>query len=284
LRVELMEHEEKTIPENANAEKAFSFLSSIGKGQDITVRDDLYDFQLLFDVVKRAYRKGIPFRIVDSGSLDVIQLEWLAAEGAIVYTSDDASRELDDLRLINKACQQRNSFLAYLHKGPLHQEAESAIGDLEYMMGLAAEGAYIFLSNKENKRDLTQLGLLADHCRRGGSWLVYYHHGDLSSDLMELARNGAWIHLEDSCLKEADDLRLLLDLIGEARSAGTKCVFHLERELEYYPLKDIQKGGAVLLFKAKLIDYRSPLKPLQEKASLPKLDARAYYLYSLFFF
>jgi hypothetical protein len=101
---------------------------------------------------------------------------------------------------------------------------------------------------------------------------------------VELARNGAWIHVEDSCLKGADEYGLLLDVFRAAHSGGTNCVLHLERELEYYPLKDIQKAEAIILFKSKLIDYRSPLKFLQEQASHPKLDARAYYLYSTFFF
>jgi hypothetical protein len=280
----LMEQEEKKNQEGSTAANSFSFLSSIRKGQDITVRDDLLDFQLLLDAVKLSRRKGIPFRIVDSGSRDVIQLEWLAAEGAIIYTSDDAERELDTLQQINKACKRGNSFLACLQNGPLKLDSESAAGEWEDLMALGAEGTYIFLSNRENKRDVTQLGILADQCLRGGSWLVYYHHGELEAALVELARNGAWIHVGDSCLKGADEHSLLLEVIRAAHSAGTNCVFHLERELEYYPLKDIQKAGAIMLFKSKLIDYRSPLKSLQEQASHPKLDARAYYLYSTFFF
>jgi hypothetical protein len=279
-----MEQEEKKHQESADAAKSFSFLSSIQEGQDLTVRDDLLDFQLLLDSAKLSRRKRIPFRIVDSGSRDVIQLEWLAAEGATIYTSDDAKRELAALQQINKACKQSNSFLAYLHNGHLNQESESASRDWDDLMGLGAEGAYVFLSNRDDKRDVTQLSILADQCRGGGSWLVCYHHGELEIALVELARNGAWIHVEESCMKGVDDHRLLLEVIREALSAGTNCVFHLERELEYYPLKDIQKAGAIILFKSKLIDYRSPLKPLQEQASHPKLDARAYYLYSTFFF
>ena len=279
-----MEQEEKDIQEGADTAKSFSFLSSIRKGQEITIRDDLLDFQLLLDAVKLSRRKGIPFRIVDSGSRDVVQLEWLAAEGAIVYTSDDAARERDALMQINKACQQGGSFLAFLHNGPLNQESESGACNWEGLMGLGAEGAYIFFSNRENRRDLAQLGLLADQCKGGGSWLVFYHHGELETGLVELARNGAWIHVEDSCLQGTDEHRLLLDIIRTAQSAGTNCVLHLERELEFYPLKDIQKTGSLILFKSNLIDYKSPLKPLQEQASHPKLDARAYYLYSSFFF
>lgn len=279
-----MEQEEKNMQESAEAEKSFSFLSSIRKGQDITVRDDLFDFQLLLDAAKLSRRMGISFRVVDSGSLETVQIEWLAAEGAIVYTSDDAKREVDSLRLINKACQRGKSFLACFHNGPLNKESESAVDDWESLAGLGDEGAFVFLSNRKYEREAIELVDLADHCRRGGSWLVYYHHGDLQVSLAELARNGAWIHVEDSCLKGNAELSLLLDVIRESHSAGTNCVFHLESEMEYYLLKDIQKAGAVILFKSKLIDYRSPLKSLQEQAAHTKLEARAYYLYSSFFF
>ena len=70
-----MGQEENGIQESAESKKALGFLSSIRKGQDITVRDDLFDFQLLLDSVQHSRRKGIPLRIVDSGTLDTIQLE-----------------------------------------------------------------------------------------------------------------------------------------------------------------------------------------------------------------
>ena len=113
---------------------------------------------------------------------------------------------------------------------------------------------------------------------------MYYHHGELQSALLDLARNGAWIHVDDECLNEAEDHSLFLEVIHAAQSARTNCVLHLGRELDYYPLKDIQKAGAIMLFKSKLIDYRSPLKPLQDLAARPKLDTKAYYLYPSFFF
>ena len=279
-----MEQEEKIIQENTEVIKSLAFLSSIRKGQDISVRDDLLDFQLLLDAVKLARRKGIPFRIVDSGLIEVIQLEWLAAEGATVYTSDEAGRSMDVLIQINKACKQGKSFLAFLHNGVLSQGVEPPDKGWTGLAALGAEGAYIYLSNRDNQRDITQLTLLADQCQRGGSWLVYYHHGELQSSLVELARNSSWIHIADSCLNEAEDHSLLLEIIRAARSTGINCVIHFEKELDYYPLKDIQKAGAIMLFKSKLIDYRSPLKPLQDKAAHPKLDRRAYYLYSTFFF
>jgi hypothetical protein len=279
-----MAQEEKILQANEVAQKSFAFLSSVRKGQDLTVRDDLLDFQLLLDAVKLSRRKGVSFRIVDSGTQDVIQMEWLAAEGATVYTSDDAARNPDALYRINTACKRGNSFLAYLHNGSLSQEADSLDSGWPHLARLGAEGVYIHLSNRENERDVVQLTLLADQCTRGGGWLVYYHHGELSSPLVELARNGAWIHLTDRCLYEEKEHSLLLEIIGATRSAGSNCLLHLERELDYYSLKDIQKTGAIMLFKSKLIDYRSPLVPILNQAAHTKLDARTYYLYSKFFY
>ena len=49
IRIKLMEQEEKATRENEDAKKSYAFLSSIRKGNDITVRDDHLDFQLLLD-------------------------------------------------------------------------------------------------------------------------------------------------------------------------------------------------------------------------------------------
>jgi len=149
---------------------------------------------------------------------------------------------------------------------------------------LGAEGIYIYLSNREEKRDWKQLFDLADCCRRGGSWLVYYHHRELEGAMVELARNGAWIHLTDSSLKKEEDHSLLFEIINTAVASGAKLVLHTYGEMDYYLARDVLKAGACLLFKDSLLDYRSPLKPLEEKASKIKLDARAFYLYAAFFF
>jgi len=277
--------EKEAMDDWDDQEASHAFLSSLKKGDEVAVRDDLYDFQLLLDAVKLTRRKGIPFRLIDSGTLDILRLEWLANEGAAVYSSDPAPRSLQELERVGKACKRGGAFLSYFHNASLASKNGMTAIDLSGLMSLAAEGVYIFISSKEEKRDLGQLCALADRCRRGRSWLVYYHHGRLEGNLVELARNGAWIHIADSGLGgDAAEHTLLLDVTGAALASEANLVLHLNAEMEFYQLNDIQKAGAFLLFHSPLLDYRSPLKPLKEKASNQKLDPKAFYLYSKFFF
>ncbi|NIM59579.1 MAG: hypothetical protein GTO16_11655, partial [Candidatus Aminicenantes bacterium] len=105
--------------------KAYELLSWAGKGTDITVRDDQYEFPWLLDSVKLCRKKGARFRLVDSGKLDRFQLEWLAGAGADLYTSDEARAEAPELEQLNRACQKGGAFVAYFHHGPLDSEEES---------------------------------------------------------------------------------------------------------------------------------------------------------------
>jgi hypothetical protein len=123
---------------------------------------------------------------------------------------------------------------------------------------------------------------LADLCHRGQSRLIYYHHKDLDPALYELGRAGAWIHMSDKSVKETDEVSLLTDVIQGARATGSNVCLHVEAGTESILLEDLQKAGALLVFKSALIDYRSPLKPIEEKARKQKLDPRAYFLYPLF--
>ncbi|MBN1222213.1 MAG: hypothetical protein JXB23_03120 [Candidatus Aminicenantes bacterium] len=279
-----MEKDAKNNAKDQEAEISFAFLSSFKKGEDVTIRDDLYDFQLLLDAAKLTRSKGIPFRLVDSGTLDFLRLEWLAREGTFIYSSDQSPRKIEELERIGKSCKRGRSFLAYFQNGPLGSESEDHSSGFQGMLRLGDEGIYIFLSNRDEKREWKQLFDLADRCRRGGSWLVYYHHGELVGDLVELAGNGAWIHVAGSSLINGEDPSLLFEIIKSAVTSDANLVFHAIEEMGFYLVNDILKAGAFLLFQSTLLDYRSPLKPLEEKASGKKLDMRAFYLYETFFF
>ncbi|MGD9345383.1 MAG: hypothetical protein PVH84_05940 [Candidatus Aminicenantes bacterium] len=264
-------------------QKAFALLKSAAQDPLITVRDDLYDFSLILDAIKlrRKKRPNSHLRLVDSGSLSLTEVEWLAEEGADVYTSDEVGKNLQDLERIQYACKKGHTILAYLHNGPLEREEESLIG-LSELKNLGANGVYIYLSDKEQERDISALMGLADLCRRSGC-LVYYHHNNLDPALIGLGREGAWIHLSDSKIDAADDGALLADVICEARHSGSAVCLHVERGSDPLLLEDLQKAGAFLIFKSALIDYRSSLKPLEFKARKQKLKPWTYYLYPIFF-
>lgn len=264
-------------------EKAFALLSSVTQDPILTVRDDLYDFSLLLDAVKlrRKQRVNSRFRLVDSGALSLAQVEWLAAEGADIYTNDEVGKNVKELESIQYACKKGHTLLAYMCNLALESDEGSSL-DLSGLESLGASGVYIYLSNKDHERKLSDLTLLADLCQRRQSRLVYYHHKDFNPDLFELGRAGAWIHISDKSIKDRDEVAVLTDVIHAARNSGSNVCLHVEGETESLILEDLQKAGAFLIFKSALIDYRSPLRPLEEKAREQKLDTSAYYLYPVF--
>lgn len=254
-------------------------LSSAARGEDITVRDDLYDFPSLLDAARICRRRISRFRLIDSGKLDRFQLEWLAEAGADIYSSDEARTDLLDLELVNTSCRRGGAVLAYFHHAPFEPEGDSPPLAFFSLLEMGRNGMYLHLTNREKERDFSQLGELAFACRRGKSWLVYYHHGALEGSLEELARNGVWLHATEKVFSQAEDRALVLDRLKEAMSAGLRLALHVEKGLEYSLLCDIIKAGAFVLFRSSLFDYRSPFKALEKKAKQKKLDFRSYYLY-----
>ena len=263
--------------------RGYEVLSWAAKGRDITVRDDQYHFPWLMDIVKSCQKKRCRFRLIDSGKLETSDLELLGKEGADLYTSDEVRPNAEGLELINGACQKGKAIVAYNHHGPLDEEEKGE--DLEKVSfldleRLARSGIYLYLTNKGRERSFPQLNILADGCRRGGSWLVYYHHGPLEQSLGEL--KGAWVHVSDESLKEPQDITLLMEILKARSSKNTNFVLHLKGEWKVHQLRDIIKARAFILLKSALKDYRSPLKPFESEARRRKLDFKAYYLYPYF--
>jgi hypothetical protein len=276
--------EEESIKDK-NAEppkKAYELLSRAGKGVDITVRDDQYEFPWLLDSVKLCRKKGARFRLVDSGKLDRFQLEWLAEAGADLYTSDEARAEASELEQVNRACQKGGAFVAYFHHGPLEPEEESGSISFFDLKDMGRCGIYFYLSNREMKREISKINELAHACRKGGSRLVYYLHGSLENSLEDLARNETWIHITDQIFQEPEDPALVLDKVKSVVSAGAKLILHVEKGLDLSLLRDVIKTQAFVLFKSSLFDYKSPFRALERKTRKRKPDFRAYYLYPAF--
>lgn len=266
-----------------NPEKAFALLFSVLRDPIVTVRDDLYNFSLLLDAVKlhRKHRLKSRFRLVDSGALSLQEVEWLASEGADVYTNDDVGKTKPELESIRYASKKGHSLLAYLSRALLESGENLSIG-LSELKDLGASGVHIYISNKDQKHDLSEMIHLADCCHRGKSRLVYYHHQELNPALFELGRAGAWMHISDKSVKEPDEVTLLTDVIKAAHRSSSNVCLHVEVGTDSLLLEDLQKAGALLVFKSALIDYRSPLRPIEEKARKQQLDPSAYYLYPIF--
>lgn len=278
-----MNDEMEGKPISGLPEKTYRLLSQAKAGRDITTRDDQYEFSALMDSAKVCRQSGSRFRLIDSGILDRSHLEWLAGAGADLYFTDTVSRSAHDLEMIGLAAQKSRSLLAYLIMGNLRDEGEASGLSFPELANLAKRGLFLHISSRNRKRDFSLLSQLACACRSGGSWLVYYHHGPLSPSLGEIARNGAWIHLSDKSLQEPADTDLLLDLAALARSSGSGVVFHMERELEEAVLYELVNSGVFVLFKSSHVDFKYPVKSLEQEARKRKLDFRTFYLFPTFF-
>ncbi len=258
--------------------KDLELFSLLKKKQNITIRDDQYDFSTVLDAVRLFKDKRYRFRVIDTGRFDPFELEWITGHGADLYTSDDTRPDVHDLELITAASRKGHAFVFFLIKREWGDggEEDQAFSDL---VNVGRCGTYLHLTNRQQPRDILQVARLAYNCTQGGSWLVYYHHGPLEESLLELGRNGAWIHITDQSLEEEASQTLIRDIILSTRSAGSNLVMHWDNGNNFSLLDDIVKAGAVVLFKSPLFDYKSPLKVLEKGIRRKRLDFRAYYLH-----
>jgi hypothetical protein len=260
------------------AEKGFELLSLAECGQDTVVRDDQHEFPWILDAVRLSRHRKNRFCLVDSGFLTPSHLEWLAKEGADIYTSDDVGRSAQVLEVLNATCKEGGGILACLINGGLDSEDDEKSIDLSAWINLARSGAYLYISNKNQKLDTDKLVSLAHHCRKGKSWLVYYHHGPLERDLLDLACAGAWIHTDGGSLDRETQFPVLRDMARSAQDAGTNVVVFIENPIDLNLLWDVLKAKVIIRFKNIHFDYKSPYRAIEEQARRQNLNWRAYYL------
>ena len=259
-----------------------SLLASAGmKGGALTVRDDLYDETLLLDAARLCRRGGRRFRLVDSGRWDRFRLEWLLEAGADLYTSDEFRTDLEELEWLLKAAGKGRSILAYFVHGPVPEGGADGESAPKPLFQLGRSGAYLHVSNREQKRGPDVLLSLAEECEAGGSHLVAYHHGPFGPEMAELAGANLWLHLDERSLAESDARELFLDVLN---SKGSRAHFVLfsEGKSEALWLKEVLAAGVYVRFHRKQFDYRSPYRPLEKAASRKKLPHTAYFLYPTF--
>jgi hypothetical protein len=273
-----MDKERQDKRELASPEKAFELFSLLKKKQNITVRDDQYDFSTLLDAVRQFRDRRYRFRVIDTGRFDPFELEWIVGDGADLYTSDETRTDVHDLELISAASRKGKAFVSYLINR-LWENGGDEDATFSDLMNVGQCGAYLHLTNRQQQRDILQVAQLAHNCTQSGSWLVYYHHGPLEKSLLELGHSGAWIHITDQSLEEEESQALVKDIILSTRSARGNVVLHWDNGNNVAVLDDIVKAGAVVLFKSPLFDYKSPLRVLEKGIRRKRLDFRAYYLH-----
>lgn len=260
-------------------EKDSDPISLLQQKRDVTIRDDHFDFETILDAVRRFKDKKYRFRLIDTGNFGPCELEWITAQGADLYTTDEIRSSARELELINAASRKRNALLAYLITHRLEADAEEGRLSFFDLINLGRSGVYIHLTNRKNPQEPALMASLAYSCRKGGSWLVYYHQGPLQESLVEVADSGAWVHITDQSLEEEQSRSLVRDMVLSAQSSGANLVLHWEKGVPFILLEDLVKAGALVLFKSILFDYRSPFKILEKEIRKKRLDYRSYYLY-----
>lgn len=249
---------------------------------DRVVRDDQADFSSLRDAAKSRRGSGDPLKLIDSGKLSVPELEWLGAAGAEIFTSDCAGRNAHDLALVSNAAGKGGARVAHFHHGPfLTKEGESPVPFAD-LLELGRSGLLLYASNVKAARDFAALDALSNACAKGGTRFGYYHHGALVAALEDLARSGAWVHIDGRSLAADADVALLADCARAARAAGAGVVLHVDALLDPASIADLIEAGCHILFLTPPSDYRSPYRPLEERARRLRLDPRASYLFPAF--
>jgi hypothetical protein len=249
---------------------------------DLVVRDDETGFTALRDAALACRRRGTRLRLVDSGRLPAFELEWLGEAGAEIYTSDLARRSLADIIRMNAASRKGGASTSFFHHGLLAGETAEATIGFEGLREMGRSGVHPAVSNKARPREFDLLIVLAGDAARGRSRLVYYHHGALDPRLDDLGRSGVWIHVAATSLGAAEDAVRIVDVARAAAAAGAGVVLHVDLAVEPSRIEDFLAAGGFAFFHLPPSDYRSPLRPLEERAARRPPNPRSGYLYPEF--
>ena len=281
-----MDEKKETLPGGSNpTQEGFSLLEKAAGGKTLTVRDDQMEFPWLLDSIRLCRKNGGRFRLIDSGKLEGVRLEWLVQGGADVYTSDEVDRPFDELQSIAVTAQRAGNMAALLISGSpgTFAGAEEGSGEDGYfkLQNLALSGVTVFISGSD--KEIGRLtGLAACH-QTQGRHLVFYHKGALTEDLFSLGESGAWIHMKGESLEGLESTLLTGGVVKASQKSGANCVFHFMKRADTALLSDLRSLGARFIFHTPHFDFRSPHREFEDWAKDQPLDHRAYYLYPAFF-
>jgi len=253
-----------------------------GQPRGPVLRDDEADFAALRDAALACRRAGVRLRLVDTGKLAASELEWIAQAGADLYTSDLARTSLAEIVFLSLASRKGGAATSYFHHGAFEPGRPEAALDAEAVREMAASGIFVALSDRARPRESDKLLSVAASARRGKSPLVYYHHRPLVPWLEDLGREGAWIHVVAPGKDEAADLQLLRRTAAAAAAAGQGLILHVERTLDAFAVEDLLDAGAFGVFERPPADFKSLVRPLENRAARRRPGARAGYLYREF--
>jgi hypothetical protein len=99
--------------------KTYELLDRVRTRQDLTIRDDQFEFAVFLDAAVYARRRRIPMTVLDTGRFPAGELESLARKGVRICTSDEARPRPEELELLVRACRASRSSLAFLLEAEL---------------------------------------------------------------------------------------------------------------------------------------------------------------------
>lgn len=266
-----------TSNDKDTTDRDFGLLDRAASSEGVTIRDDQYEFPWLLDAVRVCKNKGGRFRLVDSGTRDIVSLSWLAEAGADLYSSDEARPVPKEIVPVRMSGRDAGGHTFYYIGGDTIQSPERA-AFLSDIAELGRTGVDLHLSNRDKPREAGLLLDLSRACLSGGGRLVYYHHGRAASFLEDLAGAGGWIHCAAESFDPDKDLFILRDVLGASRRSRSGFVLHLN-EVSCLSLAAEAFGrGAYLRCHTPPCERTSVLKKLEDEAARRRLDPRAFYL------
>lgn len=238
----------------------------------IIIRDDQISWIEAMDLAKWLSAKKKALVVIDTGCFSLSELEWLVTKKSIVVSSPETGRSWSDLLLLNKVATRFGEPIIFGYKGGETEEKLSEIySDLRH---LGRGGVDLHISGQAKNLDSTALSQLAAECRHGHSWFVYYHYGSIESWLNQLAKEMAWIHLDDRFfnLSQSNELE---ELFRSFPHGQIRLVIHIDDESKETELIELalKLGGFVV--------FSRPPWPSFLKKRFPQrrgLPFRAYHL------
>ncbi len=263
--------------------KTYELLDRVRTRQDLTIRDDQFEFAVFLDAAAYARRKRIPMTVLDTGRFAAAELESLARRSVRICTSDEARPRPEELEILVRACRASRSSLAFLLEAEIPAGDESTPFSGRVLEDLMASGMDLHVSNRTLGRDPGALEALAATGRKGRALLVYYHHGPVGPELIGPASRGAWIHFSDRGIEDGDSAGAACAVARAAAAAGSRAVVTVERPATTGILESLWAAGAALRFLTPPGEAGSTLAAMERKAGRRKIPPRAVYLSDILF-
>jgi hypothetical protein len=266
----------------AGVVRTYELLDRVRTRQDLVIRYDQFEYEPLLDAARYARGRRILLSLLDTGRLDLTELEALVREGVRVLTSDDARPRADEWEILLEARRSARAVPSVFWNGPLPAADGSSGISLQALEDLLGRGMDFHVSNLNVRRDPALMAELAAVSKSGRGYFVYYHHGSLAAELSMPASRGAWVHLTDSGSAEETWAGLAAGTARSGAAAGARAVVRVERGLPLDVLEELWTAGAALLFLTPPSDDRSLLRPIETRAARRKIPARAFHMSTAF--